>query len=118
MMRDKRNRLGINNSMLLIEQLFIEQIEEHLNAVEVVDFRARGYVAGNYPPASWEKFVGFVPDNDFHYQVTIGLAVESGEKPQVLALALIDRDKESKFRHLIWKPSDSDISYIFGGMSG
>lgn len=62
------------------------------------------FVAGNYPGPEWEPLVGFAPDQKIFYQVTVGIAVDSGQSANVFAKALISRDVSSDFCYIVWEP--------------
>lgn len=62
------------------------------------------FVAGNYPGPDWEQVVGFAPDQQMFYQVTVGIAVDPGQDANIFAKALISRDASSDFCHIVWEP--------------
>lgn len=95
--------------MRLAEQRVSEQAAVGLLPQRLGEMRAEAgahlFVAGRYPAPDWESFVGFTPDHDFHYEVTVGIAVDHGEPPNILARALISRDAAEDFCFIRWYPS-------------
>lgn len=65
------------------------------------------FIAGNYPGPDWESLVGFVPDQQMFYQVTVSIAVDPGQDANILAKALISRDVSSDFCHIVWDSSSN-----------
>ena len=94
--------------MRLAEQRVLEQAEVHLPPERVNEIQSAAgsglFVAGRYPSSGWEPIVGFIPDNDFHYEVVIGIAVEPGEPSNLFAKALISRDGEEDACFIQWNP--------------
>lgn len=62
------------------------------------------FVAGNYPGTEWREVVGSEPDPKRHYQVTVGIAVDPGTPPNLVARAFVSRDPAEEFCHIIWNP--------------
>jgi hypothetical protein len=95
--------------MRLAEQRVSEQAAAGLPAQRLAEMTAAAnsqlFVAGRYPAADWESVVGFAPDQDFHYEVTVGIAVDHGERPNILAKVLISRDAAEDFCFIRWYPS-------------
>ncbi|MGW8391384.1 DUF440 family protein [Pseudoduganella sp. HUAS MS19] len=109
-MRDRSKRRGIQAVTRLAEQHVYEQAENALSPERFTEMRdAAGsslFVAGNFPSQNWEKIAGFAPDNEFHYEVTIGIGVDPGEPPNILAKVLISRDVEEDFCLIQGAPCD------------
>jgi uncharacterized protein len=105
---DKKNRWGIPIITNRAHERFQELSRNHLSELDIEAWNqgseTRGFVAHNSPDGSWEAIVGFVPDPIFYSQVTIGLAVESAEKPYILAKILICREKSHEFIKFLWLP--------------
>lgn len=97
--------------MRLAEQQVYEQAETALASDRLAEMRAAAgsnlFVAGHYPLSDWEKIAGFVPDQDFHYEVTIGIAVDPGEAPNLFATVLISRDMDEDLCLIRWNPSQN-----------
>src|SRR5438128_2721774 len=107
-MRNRSKRRGIQAVMRLAEQSVYEQAENNLLPERLNEMRSAAgsllFVAGRYPSPGWQEIVGFVPDNDFHYEVTVGIAVEPGEPPNLLAKVLVSRDIEEDLCFIHWNP--------------
>lgn len=95
--------------MRLAEQRVSEQAAAGLPSQRLLEMAAAAgshlFIAGRYPAADWESVVGFAPDQDFHYEVTVGISVDHGEPPNVLAKILISRDTAENFCFIRWYPS-------------
>ena len=107
-MRNNKNKIGIQNIMRKAETKFYENAQNNLSPErysQMQDEQGLGlFVAGNYPSPEWEKYVGFVPENAWHYEVNIGIAKEPGESSDLFAKILISRDGEEDYCHIIWEP--------------
>ncbi|WP_444911662.1 DUF440 family protein [Microbulbifer sp. PAAF003] len=105
---DKKNRWGIPKISNLAHEKFHEIASDHLSKQDIETWNresdSRGFVAHNAPDDSWEPIIGFVPDPTFYSQVTIGLAVDPGEQPEVFAKVLICREKSNEFTKFVWRP--------------
>ncbi|STQ91127.1 DUF440 family protein [Iodobacter fluviatilis] len=110
-MRDRSKRHGIKTVMRMAETRVYDQAENSLSTERLAEMKlATGsslFVAGRYPSDGWEPIVGFLPDNDFHYEVTVGIAVASGEHPNLLAKVLISRDIEEDLCVIRWNPTQN-----------
>lgn len=95
--------------MRLAEQRAYVEAEAGLPPQRLAEMKAAVgtslFVAGRYPSQDWEGFVGFSPDPEFHYEVTLGIAVDDGETQNVLARVLISRDSAEDFCFIRWYPS-------------
>ncbi len=107
-MRDRTKRLGIQAVIRRAEQRVHEQAASNLSPERKAEMDAAIgsalFVAGRYPSPHWSALVGFVPDNDFHYEVMVGIAVDPTEKPNLLAKVLISRDAEEDYCFIHWNP--------------
>ena len=103
---DKKNRIGVNQAVKAAEELFYELARENISTEDIEnwlsDCTTRGYLAHNAPDQAWEGIVGFIPDAVFYSQVTIGLAVDYGQTPDIFAKILICREKSHDFKKIIW----------------
>ena len=110
-MRDRTKRRGLGVVTQMAEHQIYELAESNLSPARFAEMRlAAGsslFVAGKHPSAGWEELVGFVPENDFHYEVTVGIAVEPRAKPNLIARALISRDAEEEYCFIQWEPSQN-----------
>lgn len=110
-MRNQSKRYGIQTVMRMAETRVYDQAENSLSPERLAEMRlAAGsslFVAGRYPSEGWEPIVGFVPDNDFHYEVTVGIAVDPGDHPNILAKVLISRDIEEDLCVIRWNPTQN-----------
>lgn len=106
---DKKNRWGIPKITNLAHEKFHELAGEHLCPEDIElwnsESGSRGFVAHNSPDDTWQNIVEFEPDPTFYSQITIGLAVEPGETPEVLAKILICREKSHEFTKVVWRPN-------------
>ncbi|WP_431688162.1 DUF440 family protein [Hahella sp. NBU794] len=106
---NKKNRWGIPKITNVAHEKFYGLVGEHLSESDIEKWNnesgARGFVAHNAPDSSWESVVGFVPDAVFYSQVTIGLAVDPGEQPEIFAKVLICREKSHEFTYFVWRPN-------------
>ena len=107
-MRDRTKRLGIQAVIRLAEQRVHEQAKSNLSPERLAEVGAAVgstlFVAGRYPSPHWSSLVGFVPDNDFHYEVAVGIAVDPPNKPNLVAKVLISRDTEDDYCFVVWNP--------------
>lgn len=101
-------RLGITATMRAAETAVLTRAEEALSPSRLEELNAaKGhslFIAGAYPKHDWTQEVGFVPDQQMFYQVTVGIAVDEGQRPNILAKVLISRDASSDFCHIVWEP--------------
>jgi uncharacterized protein YciU (UPF0263 family) len=100
--------LGIQAAMRLAEQRIYDQAPQALTPARLREMEeAAGrllFVAGNYPGAEWREAMGSEPDEKRHYQVTIGIAVDRGAPPNLVARAFVSRDPNDEFCHIVWNP--------------
>ena len=105
---EKKNRWGIRKITEIVEQKFKDAASDNLSESDIERFNSesgvRGYVAHNYPSDMWEPLVGFAPDRVFYSEVTIGLAVDPPQPPDIYAKILACREKDHEFFHFVWKP--------------
>lgn len=109
-MRDRSKRKGVTAVMRVAEQRIYALAPLKLSPLRYRELQAVSgrslFVSGNYPMADWESLAGFVPDHDFHYEVTVGIATPEGEKNNLLARALISRDADEDYCHIVWEPDE------------
>lgn len=103
---DKKNRWGVKKVTDMVHEKFHELASENLNSEQIEKWNtesgARGFVAHNAPDDTWEIIVGFKPDPIFYSQITIGLAVDPDEEPEIFTKALVCREKSHEFVYFIW----------------
>lgn len=107
-MRDKAKRRGLGDVMRRAEERVYAEASANLSATRIQELKAAfgssAFVAGNYPDAKWEPVVGFQPDREFHYQVTVGIAVDPGQPLNLIARAFVSRDPEEELCVIVWNP--------------
>lgn len=103
---DKKNRWGIKKVTDMVHEKFHDLASDNLNPQKIekwnTESASRGFVAHNAPDETWGNIVGFNPDPIFYSQITIGLAVDPGEEPEIYTIALICREKSHEFIRFIW----------------
>ncbi len=109
-MRDKSKKIGINNVMRIAEKKIYDLAEKNLSSDRFLElqsaFRKGAFVGGFFPSPDWKNLVNFTPDNEYFYEVFVGIAVERGKTPNIFARALISRDGEEDYCHIIWEPKN------------
>src|SRR4051812_26788124 len=100
--------LGLRAVIQMAEQRIYAEAPQGLSPARLREMEGAAgsalFVAGNYPGVEWRKTVGFEPDSKRHYQVTIGIAVEPGFPPNLVARAFVSRDPSDDLCHIIWNP--------------
>lgn len=101
-------RHGITAVMRAAEILIYSQAEACLSPLRYEELNAaKGgglFLAGNYPGPDWKQVLGFAPDQQLFYQVTVGIADDPGRDANIFAKALISRDVSNDFCHIVWEP--------------
>ena len=104
---DKKNRWGFRKIAGLAHQKFRDLASENLSEEDIDIYNSesgsRGYVAQHSPKDDWSSIVGFTPDDVFYSEITIGLAVDPGESPDIYARILACKEKDHEFFHFIWR---------------
>ncbi|WP_457425700.1 DUF440 family protein [Roseateles sp. P5_E7] len=109
-MRDKSKRYGLTTVMRMAEKRVLEDAQSHLSADRLQDMLAASregllFTSGRYPDPDWREVCGFEIDQQFHYEVIVGVAVEPTEPHNLFAKVLISRDADDDVCFIVWDPA-------------